>query len=112
MSFRQALRFCFQRRYLKRTVRIALVVGTILTIINQADVILSGDATTLTWGKAVLNYCVPFIVSNLGLLAGKRADVGSAASRIDGTKSGTDLSRTDSNSDELSVAESAEGERA
>ena len=35
--------------------------------------ILRGDATTLTWVKASLNYCVPFIVSNLGLLAGKRA---------------------------------------
>jgi hypothetical protein len=25
--------------------------------------------------KAVLNYCVPFVVSNLGLLAGKRAEL-------------------------------------
>ena len=80
MSIRQAIRYCFHRRYLKRTVRIALVVGTILTIINQGDVILNGDATTLTWVKAGLNYCVPFIVSNLGLLAGKRADLGGAGS--------------------------------
>ena len=50
------------------------MVGTILTLINQLDVILKGDAGTLTWIKAGLNYCVPFIVSNLGLLAGKRAD--------------------------------------
>jgi hypothetical protein len=66
---------CFRREHLRRTVRIALVVGTILTIINQADVILNGDAVTLTWVKAGLNYCVPFIVSNLGLLAGKRAEI-------------------------------------
>jgi hypothetical protein len=70
----EALGICFRREHLRRTVRIALVVGTILTIINQADVILRGDATTLTWVKAGLNYCVPFIVSNLGLLAGKRAE--------------------------------------
>jgi hypothetical protein len=51
---------------------IALVVGTVLTLINQADVIIAGDASTGTWVKAGLNFCVPFVVSNLGLLAGKR----------------------------------------
>ena len=63
-----------QREHLRRTVRIAWIVGLILTAINQADVILGGDATTGTWVKAGLNFCVPFIVSNLGLLAGKRAE--------------------------------------
>jgi hypothetical protein len=71
---RETLRICLRREHLRRTIRIALVVGTLLTIINQADVILGGDATTVTWIKAALNYCVPFIVSNLGLLAGKRAE--------------------------------------
>ena len=74
MAVRDALRICFRREHLRRTVRIALVVGTILTIFNQGDVILGGDATTLTWVKAGLNYCVPFVVSNLGLLAGTRAE--------------------------------------
>jgi len=55
------------------------VVGTILTVINQLDVIVKGDADTLTWIKCGLNYCVPFIVSNLGLLAGKRAEADSDA---------------------------------
>ena len=71
---REALRICFKREHLRRTVKIALVVGTILTLINQLDVILRGDATSITWVKTALNYCVPFIVSNLGLLAGKRAE--------------------------------------
>jgi hypothetical protein len=48
VSLQEALGICFRREHLRRTVRIALVVGTILTIINQADVILRGDATTLT----------------------------------------------------------------
>ena len=43
-------------------------------VINQADVIIGGDASALTWVKVALNYCVPFVVSNLGLLAGKRAE--------------------------------------
>jgi hypothetical protein len=74
VSAREALRICLRREHLRRTLRIALVVGTILTIINQADVILRGDATAVTWIKGALNYCVPFVVSNLGLLAGKRAE--------------------------------------
>jgi hypothetical protein len=73
---REALRICFRREHLRSTVRIALVVGLVLTTINQADVILGGDATAGTWVKAGLNFCVPFVVSNLGLLAGKRAERG------------------------------------
>jgi hypothetical protein len=69
-----ALQVCREPDHLRRTVRIALVVGTILTAINQFDVILRGEATAITWLKCALNYCVPFVVSNLGLLVGKRAD--------------------------------------
>lgn len=68
----EALRFCLRPRYLRRTIRIALVVGTIVTLINQADVILAGATATTTWLKLPINYCVPFVVSNLGLLAGRR----------------------------------------
>ena len=73
------MRICVRREHLRRTITIALVVGTILTVINQLDVIVKGDADTLTWIKCGLNYCVPFIVSNLGLLAGKRAEADSDA---------------------------------
>jgi hypothetical protein len=69
------LRIVLRREHLRRTLRIALVVGTILTAINQADVIAGGDATLVTWIKTAANFCVPFVVSNLGLLAGKRAEV-------------------------------------
>jgi hypothetical protein len=75
VSAGKALRICFRREHLRRTIPIALVVGTLLTIINQADVILKGDATAFTWVKCGLNYCVPFVVSNLGLLAGKRDEL-------------------------------------
>ena len=74
MTLKSALEICFRGEHLRRTVVIALVVGTILTLINQLDVIVRGDADTLTWVKCGLNYCVPFVVSNLGLLAGKRAE--------------------------------------
>jgi hypothetical protein len=71
-----AVAICRNPEHLRRTVGIALVVGTILTAINQLDVILRGDATAITWVKCGLNYCVPFVVSNLGLLAGKRVEAG------------------------------------
>jgi hypothetical protein len=74
IALRDSLRICFRPEHLKRTIRIAVVVGTILTLINQLDVIAKGNADALTWVKCGLNYCVPFVVSNLGLLAGKRAE--------------------------------------
>jgi len=54
-------------------VRIALVVGIVLTTVNQLDVMARGDATAITWIKSGTNFVIPFIVSNLGLL--KRAHV-------------------------------------
>jgi hypothetical protein len=41
---RAAITFCLQRRNLRRTLRIALVVGVILTLINQGGVIAGGGA--------------------------------------------------------------------
>lgn len=68
---RAALAYCRQPQHLRRTLRIALVVGLVLTAINQLDVILAGDATVVTWVKCGLNFVVPFVVSNLGLLSGR-----------------------------------------
>jgi hypothetical protein len=55
-----------------RTLRIALIVGSILFCINQLDVVLSGRATPATWIKGGITYLVPFVVSNVGVLVGAR----------------------------------------
>jgi hypothetical protein len=68
---REACAFCLQRHNLRRTLRIAFVVGVILTVINQSGVIASGDATAATWVRCALNFVVPFLVSNAGLLSGR-----------------------------------------
>lgn len=60
-----------QRPNLRRTTTIAIVVGVILTAINQGGVILGGDATAATWVRCALNFLVPFLVSNAGLLSGR-----------------------------------------
>lgn len=61
--------------HLRKTLRVALVVGTILFAINQLDVVLAGHATTKVWLKVGLTYVVPFVVSNWGLLIGLRRGV-------------------------------------
>lgn len=66
-----AVRYCARRQHLRRTIRIALVVGLVLTAVNQLDVIVAGEATTATWIKSATNFLVPFVVSNLGLLGGR-----------------------------------------
>lgn len=69
---RETLSIVFRREHLAKTIRIAVVVGCILTLINQLNVFIDGRATTFTFVQCGLNFCVPFIVSNLGLLAAKR----------------------------------------
>lgn len=75
---RQALTIVLRREHLRKTLKIALIVGCVLTAINQLDVFVKGDQTTITFVKTGLNFCVPFVVSNLGLLAGKRAEAEAA----------------------------------
>lgn len=57
---------------LRRSGLIALIVGTILTAINQGDMLLAGHwPPALVW-KLPMTYSVPFIVATLGALgAGK-----------------------------------------
>lgn len=61
-------RVVLHRPHLRRTLVTTGVVGTVLFGINQADVVMGGDATVVTWLKIGLTYLVPFVVSNLGVL--------------------------------------------
>ena len=53
----------------KRSVTIALVIGTLFVAMNQLELILSGHATFVVWLKAGLTYLTPLCVSNLGMLS-------------------------------------------
>jgi hypothetical protein len=55
----------------------AVLVGTVLFFINQADVVFRGEATAATWVKVGLSYLVPFLVSNYGIVLGSRRQTGS-----------------------------------
>jgi hypothetical protein len=69
---REAIRLVFLRTTLRKTIKIALVVGTILSLINQLSVILDGRANYATWIRVGANYLVPFCVSSTGFLSATR----------------------------------------
>lgn len=68
----EAVRLSFRPRTLRRTLVIAAIVGTLLSVINQGDVMMRGDATTVTWLRIAANYVVPFCVSTAGFLSATR----------------------------------------
>lgn len=49
--------------------RVAAVVGTLLMVVNQAGVILGGEATWVTALRVVVNYLIPYTVASIGYLA-------------------------------------------
>jgi hypothetical protein len=69
-GWRPALAYVLRREHLRRTVRIVLVVGIVLTTVNQLDVIVRGDATAITWIKSATNYVIPSSSPTLGCSAG------------------------------------------
>jgi hypothetical protein len=67
-SLSEALRVVTYPRNLRKTIVIALVVGTVLFCINQLDVVLRDQATAVVWIKSSVTYLVPFCVANAGVL--------------------------------------------
>lgn len=57
------------RAALSRCLPTALIVGTILSLINQGSVIQAGDATLATWIRVFFNYLIPFTVANIGFVS-------------------------------------------
>jgi hypothetical protein len=58
---------------LRRSLIIAVIVGTILTAINQGNIIAQGHfPAALAW-KIPLTYCVPFFVATTGAIMNARS---------------------------------------
>ena len=51
-----------------RAIRVALVVGIALFVINQLDVVLSGGLTAFVGAKIALTFLVPYSVSTYSAL--------------------------------------------
>jgi hypothetical protein len=69
VSYRDAARLFLRGVTLPAALRIALVVGTWLSLMNQGQLIVRGHPP---WIKLVLNFATPFTVASLGYLAARR----------------------------------------
>ncbi len=57
---------------LRRSLGIAAAVGTVLVLINQGDVLLTGPRTAALLWKVPLTYAVPFLVATWSALLNSR----------------------------------------
>lgn len=69
-SRRDALRRTFAWPAARRSLWVAVIVGTVLNLINQGDA-LTGDAPLVLW-RLALTYAVPFAVASYGSYAAFR----------------------------------------
>ena len=86
-SYSEALGLFLRGATLATAARIALVVGTWLSLMNQGRSIVEGDAP---WVKVALNYLTPFVVASLGYLAGRRRRNVERLAALLGDASGSD----------------------
>ena len=63
------------RPLLKKSLIICLIVGTVLTAINQGNFIVTGDFQSAMAWKIPLTYAVPFAVATTGGILNARASV-------------------------------------
>jgi|TARA_B100000378_G_scaffold252638_1_gene228050 hypothetical protein len=57
---------------LKKSLAACVVVGTLLTALNQGDILLAGEWNSSLWWKIPLTYTVPFLVATYGALSNNR----------------------------------------
>jgi len=56
---------------LKRSIKVAVIVGTILMLINHGDILLYGDIEVHHMLKIILTYLVPYLVSTYSSVESK-----------------------------------------
>jgi len=56
----------------RRSFIVALVVGSLLTLLNQGDILFAGNWNDALYWKIPLTYCVPFCVATYGALSNAR----------------------------------------
>jgi hypothetical protein len=70
-SHREALRRTFAAASVRRSLSVAVIIGTVLNAINQGPEILTGHWPI--WWKLILTYFVPFAVASYGSYAAFRS---------------------------------------
>ncbi|MCK9258937.1 MAG: nitrate/nitrite transporter NrtS [Azoarcus sp.] len=74
----EVLRLAFSPAIVRNALRVALVVGTILNLINQGGPLITGEQ--VSWFHVVLNYFVPYCVSSYSAASNERARTGTGQS--------------------------------
>ena len=64
MRMQKLVHYWFRRETVIRAVKVAAIVGPILTVINQGDVLLSGQYSLRVFLKILLTFLVPYGVSS------------------------------------------------
>jgi len=67
VTLRLACRYAFSDGVPRRSFFVALLVGTILNLINQGDALLG--AMPINWFKIILTYFVPYAVCTYGAVS-------------------------------------------
>lgn len=60
-------RYCFSNGVPRRSLIVALIIGTIINLINQGDALVAGHA--LNWIKIGLSYVLPYCVATYGAVS-------------------------------------------
>ena len=67
MNWRAACRCAISNGVPRRSLIVALVVGSVLNLINRGDALLAGGP--IDWAKIVLTFAVPYCVSTYGAVS-------------------------------------------
>jgi len=63
MKFREIKRFIFKKPTVKDAFIVSMVVGSILNIVNQGDILIKLEFEKLSILKLILTFAVPYLVS-------------------------------------------------
>ena len=69
------LDLALRKSIIRRAIRIALVVGCILALINHGDRIIFQDMKPVDWFKILLTFCVPYCVSTVSSVLAIKQEV-------------------------------------
>jgi hypothetical protein len=75
-----------RRDVVRRSIRVAALVGTLLVVINQGDRLIDREMRPRDWVKIALTYLVPFCVSTHASVSAtlRRDEPGGTRGRADG----------------------------
>jgi hypothetical protein len=71
-SPRPLIAYCLERATLFFSIKMALIVGTLLAVINHGQAIFTGHFSSDRLFPLLLTYCVPFSVAMYSQIQGKR----------------------------------------